>query len=112
MNAALLILWIAAVYIALGVLFAGVFLTILLPRLDHAANGAPPTFRLLILPGVIALWPLLLLRSFRAIPDGPLPFRRIHTLAWIALALLLPAIIIASLAVRPPATPPAASAAP
>lgn len=112
MHAALLILWSAAVYIALGALFAAVFLTALLPRLDHAAKGAPPTFRLLILPGVVALWPLLLVRCVRPIRDGAEPFRSMHLLAWLALAVLVPAIIAAALYARPPAPSAPASATP
>ncbi|MGD9692158.1 MAG: hypothetical protein AB7G17_12035 [Phycisphaerales bacterium] len=112
MHAALLILRIAAAYIALGALFAGVFLTLLLPRVDHGAKGAPPTFRLLILPGVIALWPVLLVRCVRPIKDGAEPFRKMHMLAWIALAVLIPAVIAAALYVRPPAPTAPVSATP
>ncbi|MBL8878704.1 MAG: hypothetical protein JNG88_06240 [Phycisphaerales bacterium] len=48
----------AAIGAAFGILFAwrGV------DRIDPAAHGASWTFRLLILPGVIALWPLLMMR--------------------------------------------------
>ncbi len=112
MHAALLILRIAAAYVAIGALFAGVFLTLLLPRVDHAARGAPPTFRLLILPGVIALWPVLLVRCVRPIKDGADPFQKMHVFAWLALALLIPALIAAALSVRPPAPSAPVSATP
>jgi hypothetical protein len=39
-----------------------VFLGLGLTRIDHGAKGAGLGFRLLILPGLIALWPLMLIR--------------------------------------------------
>jgi hypothetical protein len=45
-------------YLAGGLLFAMVFLTRGVSTLDLRIIGAPITLRLLILPGVIALWPL------------------------------------------------------
>ncbi len=112
MNAALLILWIAATYLSLGVLFAGVFVAYFLHRVDHAARGAPLTFRLLILPGVIALWPLLLVRCVRPITDGAEPFRKMHLIAWLALAMLVPALVAAALFARSPAPAAPVSATP
>jgi len=50
------------VYAAVGLLFAILFITIGVQRIDHAAHGASLGFRLIILPGVAALWPLLLNR--------------------------------------------------
>lgn len=48
-------------YLLAGLVFALAFVTLLIKRFDHnAAEAAPIQFRLLILPGVIALWPLLL----------------------------------------------------
>lgn len=49
-------------YAALGLGFAILFVAIGLPRVDHAATQAPWSFRLLILPGVAALWPVMLRR--------------------------------------------------
>ena len=37
-----------------------------LGRIDPAAKAAPWTFRALVAPGVVALWPFLLLRWLRA----------------------------------------------
>ncbi|MFM9994821.1 MAG: hypothetical protein ACKVU4_03355 [Phycisphaerales bacterium] len=54
------------VYTALGLGFAILFVVIGLPRVDHAAAGASWSFRLLILPGVAALWPLMLRRWVEA----------------------------------------------
>lgn len=48
-----------AVYALVGLLFGVWFVTIGVTRFDPAARGTSPLFRLLILPGCVALWPLL-----------------------------------------------------
>lgn len=53
-----------ALYLAAGVVFAVLFLLLGLSRIDNGAKGAGLGFRLLILPGLIALWPLMLIRWF------------------------------------------------
>jgi hypothetical protein len=45
-------------YALTGVVFAAVFLTRGIAQVDPRVVGAPWTLRLLILPGVVALWPL------------------------------------------------------
>jgi hypothetical protein len=52
----------AALYAAAGVVFAIAFLFVGLTRIDNGAKGASLGFRLLIIPGLIALWPLMLIR--------------------------------------------------
>lgn len=47
-------------YVALGAAFAVVFLSFGLRRLDPIAASGPMRFKLLIAPGVVALWPLVL----------------------------------------------------
>jgi hypothetical protein len=49
-----------ATYTAAGVVFALCFIVRGLPRVDAAASKMPWSARLLILPGVTALWPLML----------------------------------------------------
>ena len=49
-------------YAALGALFALAFLFAGVSRVDPGAKGAGFGFRLTILPGLIALWPLMLVR--------------------------------------------------
>lgn len=51
-----------ALYLAAGLVFGLAFLIFGLPRIDPAARGTGLAFRLIILPGVAALWPLLLAR--------------------------------------------------
>jgi len=52
----------AAIYLGLGVVFAIAFVTIGVGGLDPVAREGTVGFRLLILPGAAALWPLLALR--------------------------------------------------
>lgn len=54
-----IIVWGLLVYAALGVAFAGWFLARGAARLDPAAASAGVWFRLIIAPGVVALWPVL-----------------------------------------------------
>ena len=54
------------VYAALGALFAIAFVARGVSRMDGQAAGAGLGFRLIILPGVAALWPVLLHRWIRA----------------------------------------------
>ena len=53
-------------YLLIGLLFAIAFVTIGVPRVDPTARGAGAGFRLLILPGSVALWPVLLRKWWRA----------------------------------------------
>ena len=45
-------------YVLAGVAFALLFLPRAVARLDPRVAGTPKTLRLLILPGIVALWPL------------------------------------------------------
>ncbi|MBX3407166.1 MAG: hypothetical protein KF869_10415 [Phycisphaeraceae bacterium] len=46
-------------YLVAGFVFGVMFVWALVSRLDAATRSAPWTFRLCILPGCIALWPML-----------------------------------------------------
>ena len=50
------------VYAGAGLLFAIAFLTVGISHVDPDSKGSGVGFRLIILPGVVALWPLLLSR--------------------------------------------------
>ena len=52
-------------YVAVGAVFAIFFVTLGVARVDPAARGAPWGFRLIILPGTVALWPIMLLKFIR-----------------------------------------------
>ena len=61
MNTAVYIIFMmAGVYLAGGALFAIFFLSRGLEKMDTAAHGSGWGFRLIILPGTIVLWPVLL----------------------------------------------------
>jgi len=66
-------------YAGLGLAFGVAFVWFGVERLDSEAKGAGPGFRLLILPGVAAFWPLLLQRWVQGMAEPPLetnPHRR------------------------------------
>jgi len=52
-------------YVLAGLLFAVMFLLAAVARLDPGVAAAPKTLRLLLLPGVAALWPLFASRWIR-----------------------------------------------
>ena len=52
-------------YSALGLLFAVAFVTIGISQVDPSSKDSGVGFRLIILPGVAALWPMLLTRWIR-----------------------------------------------
>lgn len=51
-----------AVYLGIGLVFGVAFVWRGVGRIDPAARGASLGFRMIVLPGVVALWPLLLKR--------------------------------------------------
>lgn len=58
-----------AAYAALGLVFAAPFVWFGVQRLDSEAQGSGVGFRLLILPGVAAFWPMFLYRWSRRIVE-------------------------------------------
>ena len=56
----------AGAYLALGVVFAVPFVLRWAERLDPAAGGGSVGFRVLIFPGAVLLWPLLLYKLVAA----------------------------------------------
>lgn len=60
MNILSVILLITASYLSAGLLFAVVFVLKGVTRIDEAAKGSGWGFRLIIIPGTIVFWPLLL----------------------------------------------------
>ena len=58
MIVAQVILAVCGAYLALGALWATVFVVALVGRVDPAAHGASWPFRLAIWPGCVALWPV------------------------------------------------------
>jgi hypothetical protein len=62
-----------ALYLGLGALFAIAFHWRGAARIDALAGQGSLGFRILVTPGVIALWPLLALRWRRATGEPPEP---------------------------------------
>jgi len=54
-------------YVGLGLIFAVPFVWLGVQRFDSTARGSGIAFRLLILPGVVALWPMFVFRRRRVI---------------------------------------------
>lgn len=65
------IVWLLGIYLLVGLLFVPFFVTIAAGRIDPAVQQSTWGFRLIIMPGVIALWPLLLLRLLRGVRHPP-----------------------------------------
>ncbi len=55
-------------YLGLGLLFALAFVGVGVTRVDPVARDSGPSFRLLLLPGAILLWPILLRRWLSGSP--------------------------------------------
>ena len=61
-SLAVLVVGLAGLYVAAGAVFAGPFIIRGVERIDPLASGSAWSFRLLIVPGTVVFWPLLLLR--------------------------------------------------
>ena len=96
------------IWLYAGAAVAALFLTIGIDRIDEDARGAY-IFRPLLILGVLLIWPLVLWRWFlleTARNDRMrhyLPPRSAHARFWMVLGILIPAVFLASLALRQPA---------
>jgi hypothetical protein len=66
------IVYALAVYASSGLVFAVPFVWLGVQRVDSEAQGSGIAFRLLILPGVAAFWPMFLYRWRRGIAEPPI----------------------------------------
>lgn len=66
------ILFAGSMYLTIGIAFAAVFAATGVKRIDRTAHGSTLGFRIVIVPGAMALWPLLLLRWMGGENDAPL----------------------------------------
>jgi hypothetical protein len=73
MTVAVVVVGLCELYAVAGVLFAIAFLPRGIVRLDERLHGSPYAVRLLILPGVAALWPLF---AWRWVTHAPEPIER------------------------------------
>lgn len=106
MTSASVLLALIATHVAIGLPVGVAFAALGAGRIDPAAGArgrARTRFRLLLIPGAIALWPIVLTRWLRAVrspgssvvppPSRSMrPERRIHLVAWL---ILTPALITA-----------------
>jgi hypothetical protein len=83
----------AVAYASAGAVFAIIFVTVLVHRLDPAAANTDIGFRLMIVPGAAALWPLILKTCLREVTMTA-DLRRYHRRAWLILAVVLPLLFI------------------
>lgn len=66
MNIVGVILIAVAIYLGLGVLFVVPFLAKGLTKVDAGAHGGTIGFKIIIIPGVIVFWPVLLNKWMKA----------------------------------------------
>jgi len=65
-----LLLWLSGLYLLLGLISGVLFVGFGIGRVDPAARGTSIGFRLLVLPGSIALWPFVVAKWFRSLSRG------------------------------------------
>lgn len=101
------------VYGGAGMLVVAWFLLWRIERVDPMARGAY-AFRPLLIPGIVLLWPLVLWRGMSA-PGTGRAFHAAHARIWAGLSILLPLLLLGSLALRqngPTEAPPVRLSAP
>lgn len=103
-----LIFYLAVVYILAGVFFCLWFqLSGALKKFDTGAENTSSFFKIIITPGLIGLWPLVLRQHFRKVhgsPDGPVTqtaIRKAHGRYHAVLAVAAPIAAAAALSFRP-----------
>ena len=68
LNVVSIVTWainVVRAYIIAGLVFAIPFVLFWAQRVDHAAKGSSLGFRIIIIPGVAAFWPMLAIRLLR-----------------------------------------------
>ena len=53
------------IYIAFGVVFSVTFLARFVQEMDEGTAGTPWSFKLIILPGCVVFWPVLLIKFLK-----------------------------------------------
>jgi hypothetical protein len=93
-------------YLFIGAVFAVLFVPAGIKSIDPAAEGSTLGFRIIIVPGVILLWPLLFKR-WMVEKDARMiqPLRRAHRAIWIVLPVILGVLFFAALLRRGPTMP-------
>lgn len=110
------LLSIAAVYAVCGLIVTVLFLARWRNAFDPVAASGTWGFRLAIVPGIVALWPVILAKARRVArgqsaagdaesPISPRAFRRWHGYAFQTLAVIVPPLFAAALILRAPGVP-------
>jgi hypothetical protein len=108
-----ILLKVAAIYAGCGLLFAVLFLALWCKSFDPSAASGTWGFRVVIIPGLVALWPLMLAKvlavrrggSAQGPAETPVraeTLRRNHAIAFIVLAILGPVLFAVALICRAP----------
>lgn len=107
-----MILELATLYVACGTLVAALFVARWRRSFDPSAAVGSWGFCVLIVPGIVALWPVILMRVWRRSaadaverPVSAEGLRRSHRIAFITLAILAPLIFAIALIWRAPEIP-------
>lgn len=66
------LVWLLGIYVLAGIVFAPFFVLRGAARIDPSVRQSSWGFRMMIVPGVIALWPLLVLRCARGVQHPPI----------------------------------------
>lgn len=69
MSIVSILLLIAAAYLLAGLLFAIPFVIKGVTRIDEGAHGSKWGFRIIIIPGTIVFWPVLLKKWIKALKE-------------------------------------------
>lgn len=105
MNEAQALFFAFQIWCSIGAIIALIFLTIGIDRIDEDAQGAY-VFRILLVPAILLIWPLVLWRWFiletkrDAWPNRHSPPRHAHFWVAIIFALAIPSIIVMGMVVR------------
>lgn len=65
MSVVEIVLLVVGAYLALGALVGLAFVSVGIGRVDEAARGSSIAFRALVLPGCVALWPIVVAKWAR-----------------------------------------------
>jgi hypothetical protein len=90
---------IAELYAVIGAVVAVWFLLLRLDAIDPTAHGAY-AFRPLLIPGLMLLWPLVLLRCAGRLSANARRLRRKHFRIWMVLSVVLPLLLFGAVALR------------
>lgn len=108
MSGGAILVGVAELWLYAGAAVAAAFLMVGIGRIDENARGSY-TFRPLLVPGILLIWPLVLWRWVGAEVNGldavvcrDRPLRDAHRPVWLALAVLLPLLFVVALVIRQP----------